>query len=519
MTRKPVVALVGRPNVGKSTLFNRLIGERRAVTAEIPGTTRDRIQGESHWNGVEFRVFDTGGIEVYQPKGTRDTAPLAEGSVEFIQEIKSQALVAIQDADMIVLLVDARQGITAADEEIAEILRRTSKPVVIAANKADTIEKRDEAFEFYALGLGEVTAISAIHGLGVGDLLDAVIAALDDPAVHLDDDADEAADHLKIAIVGKPNAGKSTLLNRLIGEERAIVSPVSGTTRDSIDTRITWHGQPVTLIDTAGMRRRGRIEAGVERYSVIRAMQAIERADVALLVIDGSEGVTEQDEHIAGYVLEAYKSLVIVVNKWDAIEKDAHTMQTFTEKVRDRLHFAPWAPIIFISALTGQRIHTVLETANRAYETRFLRLQTSDVNRILRAALQQHPPPPRGTRRLKLYFASQVRVDPPLFLFHANDAKLVHFTYKRFLENRIRDAFPFEGTPLRLSFRTSQGGKRRGRRGADSVDVRMAPDAAYAGSDDEYELDDDADYGEDFGYEMVDFDPETGPEPAANDDE
>jgi len=460
MARKPLVALVGRPNVGKSTLFNRLVGERMAVTNEIPGTTRDRLQSESDWQGITFNVIDTGGIEVYQPKGSRDVSPLAEGSAEFVPQIRAQAMIAIQDADVVVMLVDAVAGITAADEEIAEILRRTSKPVIVAANKADTLKKFDEASEFYTLGVGEVFAISAIHGLGVGDMLDGVVIAFGEIAHTLNEEEDDDQ-HLKIAIVGKPNAGKSTLLNHLLGEERTIVSPVAGTTRDAIDTTIQWHGQPLTLIDTAGIRKRGKIEPGVEQFSVIRAMKAIERSHVALLMIDAQDGVTEQDEHIAGYILDAYKSVVIVVNKWDSVEKDSATMHAFTEKVRERLHFLPYAPLIFVSALTGQRIHQVLDTANRIYENRFFRIQTSDMNRLLRDAMLRHPPPVRGTKRLKLYFASQVAVDPPVLLFHCNDHKLVHFTYKRFLENRVRDEFPFEGTPLRLSFRSSKGTPKR----------------------------------------------------------
>ncbi|MFW5772963.1 MAG: ribosome biogenesis GTPase Der [Phototrophicaceae bacterium] len=455
MARKPLVALVGRPNVGKSTLFNRLVGRRMAVTDDIPGTTRDRLQADSDWRGVVFHVVDTGGIEVYQPKGGRDVSPLAEGSLDFVEQIRAQALVAVQDADVIVMLVDVTHGITAADEEIAEILRRTSKPVIVAANKADSMDRNQEAVEFYALGVGQVVPISAIHGLGVGDLLDHVVEGLQSGPSY--DDVEDDEEHLKIAIVGRPNAGKSTLLNHLLGEERAITSPIAGTTRDAIDTRITWHGQEVTLIDTAGIRRRGRIEPGVEKYSVLRAMKAIERADVVLLVVDALEGVTEQDEHIAGYVLDAYKGLMIVVNKWDAVEKDSHTLTAFEREVRERLHFVPYAPLIFISAVTGQRIHQVLETAHRVWETRSFRVPTSDVNRLLRDALQNHPPPMRGTRRLKIYFGSQVATDPPLFLFHVNDKKLVHFTYKRYLENQIRAQYPFEGTPIRMSFRESKG--------------------------------------------------------------
>jgi GTP-binding protein len=454
MARKLVVALVGRPNVGKSTLFNRLVGERMAVTHDIPGTTRDRLQGVSDWRGVTFNVIDTGGIEIYQPKGARDESPLAEGSADFVPQIKAQALHAIEEADVIIMLVDLIHGVTAADEEIAEILRRTNKPILIAANKADTHAKENDAMEFYALGLGVVTPISAIHGLGVGDLLDEVINSLENAEIDFGDDDD---DQLKIAIVGRPNAGKSTLLNQLLGEERAIVSPLAGTTRDALDTKIKWHGEEITLIDTAGIRRRGKIEPGVEKFSVIRAMKAIERADVALLIIDAEDGVTEQDEHIAGYIIDEYKGLVIIVNKWDLVEKDAHTMNEFTKEIQDRLKFVDYAPVIFISALTGQRIHQVLETAHRAWENRFLRIQTADMNRILRDAVQRHPPPVTGTKRLKLYYATQVGVSPPLFLFHVNDKKLVHFTYKRYLENRIREEFPFEGTPIRMSFRESKG--------------------------------------------------------------
>ncbi len=452
MARKPIVALVGRPNVGKSTLFNRLVGERMAVTHEIPGTTRDRLHGESDWNGVVFQVVDTGGIEVYQPSGTRDESPLAEGSADFIHEIKEQAMLAIGSADVIVLTVDAQFGVTAADEAIAEVLRRTDKAVIVAANKVDDIQHEQDAYDFYSLGLTAVIGISAIHGLGVGDLLDEVVKEINVVTEEWDNtDADD--DHLKIAIVGRPNAGKSTLLNKLIGEDRAIVSSVAGTTRDAIDTDITWFGERVTLIDTAGIRRRGRVEPGVEQFSVIRAMNAISRCNIALLVIDAQLGVTEQDEHIAGYVIEEFKSLVIVINKWDAIEKDAFTMHEFTEQIRDRLHFVRYAPIIFISAEQGQRIHQVLEVVNRVWEARFFRMPTSDVNRVMRDAVEKHPPHGKGTKRLKFLYATQVRTDPPVILFHVNDPSQVHFTYKRYLENQFREAYEFEGTPIRLSFR------------------------------------------------------------------
>lgn len=455
MARKPIVALVGRPNVGKSTLFNRLVGERVAVTHDIPGTTRDRLFGESFWNGVVFQVVDTGGIEVYQPAGARDESPLAEGSRDFVKEIIAQAMIAIADADVIILVVDSQSGATAADEAIAEILRRSDRPALVAANKIDDRGQVDEVFDFYSLGLEIVVGCSAIHGLGVGDLLDELAQVFGDlQAPAGDDDEDE---HLKIAIVGRPNAGKSTLLNKLIGEERAIVSAVAGTTRDAIDTDINYYGEKITLIDTAGIRRRGRIQAGVERFSVIRAMKAISRADVALLVIDAEVGVTEQDEHIAGYITEAYRSLVVVVNKWDAVKKDAFTMQAFVERIRDRLHFVRYAPVIFISALDGRRIHQVLETAQRVWEARFLRVPTAEVNRLMRDAIAKHPPHAKGTKRLKFLYASQVRTDPPLILFHVNDPSQVHFTYKRYLENRFRDAYEFEGTPIRMSFRARDG--------------------------------------------------------------
>lgn len=455
MARKPLVALVGRPNVGKSTLFNRLVGERMAVTDPIPGTTRDRIQAEGEWRGVTFDVVDTGGIEVYQAKGTRDTAPLAEGSIEFVPQIKAQALLAVEEADLIIMLVDAVHGITAADEEIAQILRHNKgKTIMVAANKADNRNRTDDAFEFYGLGLGEVYAISAYHGLGVGDMLDAVVEAL---AQIPEDGGDDEEDVLRIAIIGRPNVGKSSLLNLLLGEERVIVSPHAGTTRDAIDTEITWHGEKVRLIDTAGIRKRGKIEPGVEKYSVLRTMRALERSDVALLLIDAADGITEQDLHIAGYVMEAYKSVILVVNKWDAIEKDDYSMNRFMDDIRAKFDFLPDPPVLFISALTGQRVHQVLETANRVWQSRFQRISTSELNKLLRASVQKHPPPTKGTKRLKLMYLSQVAVNPPVFLFHVNDTRLVHFTYKRFLENQIRAEYPFEGTPIRLSFRPRDG--------------------------------------------------------------
>lgn len=451
-----MVALVGRPNVGKSTLFNRLVGERRAVTDAIPGTTRDRLFGEFEWHGLLFNVVDTGGIEVYQPRGTRDENPLSEGSIEFVPQIKAQALLAVNDADIIVLVVDVLQGITAADLQVGEILRRTQKPVLIAANKADHMGHNPAAVEFYGMGLGQVFPLSAIHGVGVGDLLDGVVEAAREQfpeMVVMPADDEEQETHLKIAIVGRPNVGKSSLTNKLLGEDRMIVSPVAGTTRDAIDTEIMFFGEQVTLIDTAGIRRRGRIEPGVEKFSVIRAMSAIDRCDVALLMIDGAAGVTDQDQHIAGYVNEAGRSVVLIVNKWDAVEKTNDTHREYEKVLREKFDFLPDPPIIFISALTGQRIHEVLKTAKEVYEGRYTRMQTADVNRMLRDAQTKHPAPSRGTQQLKIFYGSQVRVAPPLFLFHVNDPLLVHFTYRRFLENQIRLVYPFSGTPIRMSFR------------------------------------------------------------------
>ncbi len=451
--RKPLVALVGRPNVGKSALFNRLVGQRKAVVSEVPGTTRDRLFGEVEWNGTLFNVVDTGGLEIYQPKRGQHS-PLEEGSERFVDEIRAQALIAIEDADVIVFVVDAIQGITAADREVAEVLHRSAKPVLVAANKADSPQRRADAFEFYGLGMDEVFPVSALHGTGTGDLLDAIVEALPyRPDASAFDQADDEDESIRIAIVGRPNVGKSSLLNRLLGQERAIVSPVPGTTRDAVDTALTWNEMPITLIDTAGIRRRGRIEPGVEKYSVLRALKAIERADVCLLVIDATEGVTQQDAHIAGMIREAMKSAVVVVNKWDAVEKDTHTMNEYMETIRRDLAFMPYVPVLFVSALTGQRIHTVLETAIQVQEERLVRIPTSELNEIVREAMLRHAPATKQPRPLKIFMAQQVRVDPPTFLFHVNDTRLLHFTYERYLENQIRRHYPFTGTPIRLSFR------------------------------------------------------------------
>ncbi len=461
--RIPLVALVGRPNVGKSTLFNRLTGERLAVVDDTPGTTRDRLHSRAEWGGWEFIVVDTGGIDPTGVKVGEGRQPLSIGSKEFIREIRTQAEVAIQEADAVLLLVDVESGITPADEEVANILRRNQKeldgelfpPVLLVVNKCDNSSRQEQALEFYAMGLGEIYPISAQHGRGTGDMLDALVDALKvAPTGYLDEADDEEDDSVKISIVGKPNAGKSSLLNKLLGQERAIVSPIAGTTRDAVDEYLTYNGIPITLIDTAGIRRRGKVEPGVEKYSVLRAMRAIERSDVALLVVDATTGITKQDAHIAGFILDAWKSVVVVVNKWDAIKKDTYTMEEYTEHVRAALNFLDYVPIMYISALSGQRVHQVLPIALQVQEERLARLTTSEINRVLQRAVAHHPPPTKAGRPLKIRYGTQVRSDPPTFLIFVNDHKLVHFTYKRFLENRFRDTYGFLGTPIRLVFKS-----------------------------------------------------------------
>jgi GTP-binding protein len=453
--KRPIVALVGRPNVGKSTLFNRLAGERLAVVDDRPGTTRDRLVAETEWNGVFFDIVDTGGID---PTDLSRHEPLSLDSADYIESIRSQAQVAARDADLILFLVEIESGLTPADEEIATILRKQQQkvdgqpypPILLVVNRCDNLERRVAATEFYALGMGDPYPISALHGTGTGDLLDQLITSLQ---VHMMDEPETDEALVRIAIVGRPNAGKSSLLNRLLGEERVIVSPIPGTTRDAIDTELTYHGQNITLIDTAGIRRRGRIEPGVEKYSVLRALKAIERADVVLVMIDASEGVTAQDTHIAGMVIDKHKSVVLLINKWDLIEKDSYTMETYSDQIRVALNFMAYVPVLFISAKTGQRVHQVLPAALRVQEERIRRIPTGEMNRLLQKALSAHPPPTHKGKALNILFASQVRTDPPTFLFHVNDPELVHFTYARFLENRIRDKYGFLGTPIRLSFR------------------------------------------------------------------
>ncbi len=447
---KPIVALVGRPNVGKSTLFNRLVGQRKAIVEDLAGTTRDRLYGDSDWGGRDFTLVDTGGIEL-------DTSP-ADGQQQsgyqagvssrlFLEEIRTQAEIAIAEAEVIVFLVDGEAGITGSDEEIANLLRRTNKPVLVAVNKADNRSRRDEAVEFYALGLGDPIPVSALHGTGTGDLLDAIVEAF--PLADEDEADDET---ISIAILGRPNVGKSSLLNRLLGEQRVIVSDVPGTTRDAIDTRVRYEGLDLVLIDTAGIRRRGKI-TGVEKYSFLRSIKAINRADVCLLLIDANDLVTAQDAHIASYILAENKSVAVVVNKWDMVEKDTRTILEYTQKIREQLKFLDYVPLLFISAKTGQRVSKVLQLALQVQEERLRRIQTGELNRLLREAVAKHPPKGGHRHRLKFFYVTQAGVDPPTFVFFVNDSTLVHFTYERYLENELRQRYSFLGTPLKFVFK------------------------------------------------------------------
>lgn len=447
---KPVVALVGRPNVGKSTLFNRLTGERLAIVDDVPGTTRDRLLSEADWNGHYFYVMDTGGID---PVQTRNQTPLSIGSKDFIRQIREQAELAIQESDLILFIVDGQTGVTAADHEIADILRRKQRkvdgefkpPILLVVNKAESSKIRQGVAEFYELGMGDPYAISALHGTGTGDLLDEVVRHI--KSIGEDEEED---DSVKIAIVGKPNAGKSSLLNKIVGEERAIVSEIPGTTRDAVDTKLEYNGFPITLIDTAGIRRRGKVSPGVEKYSVVRSMKAIERADVAILVIDATTSITSQDTHIAGYIKDAWKSAIVAVNKWDLIEKDSFTINNYTAHIREELNFMDYVPMVFISALTGKRVDQVLPLALQVQEERLVRLSTSQINKIIQRAQDMHPAPSKTGRALRIYYGTQVRSDPPTFMLYVNNPRLAHFSYLRYIENQIRRDYPFIGTPIRL---------------------------------------------------------------------
>jgi len=430
---KPVVAIVGRPNVGKSTFFNYVIGKRISIVDDTPGITRDRIYGEAEWRSRKFTLIDTGGIEPY-------------ASDSILKQMRMQAELAIDMADVILLMVDAKDGLTASDSEVANMLRKTSKPVIIAVNKVDNIgEPPAEIYEFYNLGLGEVFPISSSHGLGIGELLDEVYKYFPE---ETDEDEDEEV--IKVAVVGKPNTGKSSLVNRILNEERVIVSDIPGTTRDAIDTFTEIDGQKYIFIDTAGIRRKSRVSENIERYSNIRAWSAIDRADVCLIMIDSTQGDTEQDTKIAGYAHEAGKASIIVVNKWDLIEKETGTYESFRESIKERFSFMDYAPIEFISAKTGQRVNKLFPMIQEVYRQASKRVPTGMLNDVINDAVAMVQPPSDKGKQLRIYYTTQVSVKPPTFLIFVNDAELMHFSYLRYIENSLRSSFGFEGTPLRL---------------------------------------------------------------------
>ncbi|RLQ95087.1 ribosome biogenesis GTPase Der [Falsibacillus albus] len=428
---KPVVAIVGRPNVGKSTIFNRIVGERISIVEDIPGVTRDRIYSNAEWLTHEFNIIDTGGIEI--------------GDAPFIEQIRQQAEIAIDEADVIIFLVNGREGATAADEEVAKILYRSKKPVVLAVNKVDNPEMRDQIYDFYSLGFGDPHPISGSHGLGLGDLLDEVVRAF--PAQQEDEYSEDV---IKFSLIGRPNVGKSSLFNALLGEDRVIVSDIEGTTRDAVDSAYSFEGQEYVIIDTAGMRKKGKVYESTEKYSVLRALRAIERSDVVLVVLNGEEGIREQDKRIAGYAHEAGRAVVIVVNKWDAVEKDEKTMKLFEQNIREHFQFLSYAPIVFVSAKTKKRLHTLMPVIDMASENHSLRVQSSILNEVIMDAIAMNPTPTDKGKRLKVFYATQVAVKPPTFVIFVNEPELMHFSYERFLENRIREAFGFEGTPIRI---------------------------------------------------------------------
>lgn len=432
---KPVVAIVGRPNVGKSTLFNRLAGERIAIVEDKPGITRDRIYSSSEWLDKNFHIIDTGGIEV----GSDD---------QLLAHIRAQAELAIDEAHVIIFLVDGHDGVTAADKEVAEILFRSRKPVVLAVNKLDNPQMLNERFDFYELGLGEPFGISVLHGIGLGDLLEEVFKHF--PA---EGEADYDPETIKFALIGRPNVGKSSLVNAILGEERVLVSEVAGTTRDAVDTLFTRDEQDYVIIDTAGMRKRGKVYESTEKYSVMRAMRAIERSDVCVLVINAEEGIIEQDKRIVGYALEEGRAILIVVNKWDVLEKDDKTAQQFEKQIRKEFPFMPWAPVLFVSAKTRQRVMKILDVVQTVAENHAMRVPTSTVNAVVEDAIAMTPPPTDKGRKLRINYSTQVAVKPPSFAIFVNDPELMHFSYERFLENKLRDAFGFEGTPMKLFIR------------------------------------------------------------------
>lgn len=431
---KPVVAVVGRPNVGKSTFFNKVIGRRIAIVEDTPGVTRDRIYAETEWNGIEFAIIDTGGIE-----------PDSEDII--LSQMRQQAEIAMDTADVILFLVDGRDGLTSADREVANMLRRRGREVILVVNKIDSHKLPDDFYDFYELGLGEPIPISAANMLNFGDLLDEIVDAFPK------EQYEEEEDVIKIAVIGKPNVGKSSLINELVGENRVIVSPIAGTTRDSIDTPFEKDGDRYMLIDTAGIRRKSKVTEDIERYSVIRAVAAIERSDVALLMIDAAEGITEQDKKIAGVAHEAGKGIVVVVNKWDLIAKETNTMRDFKRRIEAEFPFMTYAPSVFISVKDHQRIDNVINMAKYVAETRAMRVPTGQLNALLQDAMMMKQPPSDKGKRLRIYYVAQVGIKPPLFSFKINSRPLMHFSYARYLENKIREGFGFEGTSIKFVFR------------------------------------------------------------------
>ncbi len=433
---KPVVAIVGRPNVGKSTFFNYLSGRRISIVEDTPGVTRDRIYSEAEWRDKKFTLIDTGGIE-----------PFSEDKI--MQQMKRQAEMAIDTADVIVFMVDAKDGMTASDKEVATMLRRTKKPIILAVNKVDRIGNTPaEAYEFYNLGLGDIVPISSIHGLGIGDLLDEIYQ-------HFPEDAEEDYDEdiIKVAVIGKPNAGKSSLINKMIGEERVIVSDIPGTTRDAIDTYVENGDDKYVFIDTAGIRRKSKITESIEKYSIIRSWTAVDRADVCLIMIDAVDGVTEQDTKIAGYAHDQGKASVIVINKWDMVDKSTGTLEEYRKVVMEKLAFMPYAPIVFISAKTGQRVNKIYELVKYVADQAAFRISTGMLNDIVNEAVAMVQPPSDKGKRLKIFYMTQADVKPPTFVIFVNDMQLMHYSYERYLENQLRKNFGFEGTPIRFIIR------------------------------------------------------------------
>jgi GTP-binding protein len=433
---KPIVAIVGRPNVGKSTLFNKLGRQRLSIVDDMPGVTRDRIYMDAEWLNHTFTMVDTGGIEF-------------DESNVILKSMREQAQIAMDEADVIVFVVDGRAGLTSADEEVARLLRKSKKPVVLCVNKVDSPKQEMGTYEFYSLGLGDPIGISAANAMGLGELLDAVVAAFPE-----DEDEEKDEDEISIAVIGRPNVGKSSIVNKILGEDRVIVSNVPGTTRDAIDTHFTRDGQKYLLIDTAGMRRKGKVDEPVERYSVMRSLRAIDRADIVLMMLSAPEGVTDQDKKIAGYAHESGRGVVIIVNKWDIYpNKDDKSTLRFTDAVREQLGFLQYAPVLYASALTGQRVPRVLELVKYVAEQQNMRIKTSVLNQLIRDAIAVNPPPMHRGRQLKILFMTQAEVEPPKFIIFVNEPDLMHFSYLRFIENRLREQFGFEGTPIRLIVR------------------------------------------------------------------